>query len=161
MVRSLLVCMALVGVVVLLFAHPKGAIERPVDLGGATSDAAAAGLPVAEPTVPGSWKATSARYAPDTTEGLPTWHVGYLTSTEAAASVDVTQGATPAWIEGIVGDGAEEDGHRRVGGASWAVWDVGGSAPHGLVLARGEVTTVVSGSAPMSQLTELAEGLRG
>jgi Protein of unknown function (DUF4245) len=161
MVRSMLVVLAVVAAVVLLFARPHGRIERPVDLGGSVAQARAAGLQVSAPRLPAGWRATSARFSPDTAEGLPTWHVGYLTPDQTYAGVDVTRGATPAWVAGVVGSDAEPSGAREVGGTTWQVLDPEGSTLKGLVRAQGDVTTVVSGRASARQLGVLAAAVTG
>lgn len=161
-VRSMLAVLAVVAVVVLVFARPQGPIERPVDLAGSVADARAAGLDVAAPRLPAGWRPTGARFAPDTAEGLPTWHVGYLTPDDTYAGVDVTRGATPAWVAGVVGDeDAEASGDRDVAGTPWQVWEAPGSSVTGLVHARGDTTTVVSGRASGRQLAVLAAAVTG
>ena len=162
MVRSVLVVLVIVLVIGALAAREQGRIERPVDVPEATARAAAAGLPVAEPQVPSGWEATDARYAPDTTEGLPTWHVGYLTPAEGSAVVDVTLGATPSWVEAVVGRGAEEQGEREVGGQAWQVLeDDGDPVRTSLLREQDGVTTVVSGRADLAELEVLAGALSG
>jgi hypothetical protein len=164
MVRSLLVVIGLVAVVYLLFAHPQAQVKAPaVDVAAPTQDAVDAGLPVAVPAVPAGWRATSARYSPDTTEGLPTWHVGYLTRAKTYAGVDVAQGATPAWVEGIVGEDADRHGSRTVGGATWQLWrgqDDAGTRTS-LVRTDDQVTRVVSTTGSRADLDALAGAVRG
>ena len=162
MVRSVLVVLAIVLVLGALAAREQGRIERPVDVPDATARAAAAGLPVAEPRLPSGWEATDARYAPDTTEGLPTWHVGYLTPAEGSAVVDVTLGATPSWVEAVVGQGAEQQSEREVGGRAWQVLeDDGDPVRTSLLREQDGVTTVVSGRADLAELEVLAGALAG
>jgi len=161
MVRSVLVVLAIVLVVALLAGRQGGRIERPVDVAGATARAAAAGLPVSEPQLPSGWEATGARFAPDTTEGLPTWHLGYLTPREGSAVVDVTRGATPSWVQSVTGEG-EDQGAREVGGQTWQLIDDGDEpARLSLVREQDDVTTVVSGRARLAELEALAEAVTG
>jgi hypothetical protein len=157
MVRSLVVVLAVVAVVVLIAQPRMQRIERPVPLDEVTAQAQAAGLPVTEPQLPEGWKATGARYAPDTAEGLPTWHVGYLTPEGRYAGVDVTRGATPRWIAGASASGREV-GTRTVDGETWRLLSNGEPAERrSLVLEQDGATVLVSGTAPLEQLDLLAE----
>lgn len=161
MVRSLLVVLAVVIAVVLVSQPRTGPIERPVDVEAATQEAVDGGLPVRVPEVPDGWDPNGARFAPDTTEGLPTWHVGYVTPSGRYAGVDVTRGATPRWVGGVSSDG-REDGTRTVEGATWQQLSSGGDPERvSLVREQDGVTTVVGGTAPLEELDQLAAAVTG
>ena len=160
MVRSLLVIGVLVAVVVLAVPRPQGRIEQPVDVAAATEQARELDLDVRVPAVPEGWRPNVASFEPDPVEGLPTWSVGYLVPEDAYAGVRVTRGATPAWVDGMTGQGRPpQDGEteREVAGATWqVVVSDQGARRRSLVLVDDQQTTVVTGTAPDADLEALA-----
>ncbi|SDQ69761.1 DUF4245 family protein [Quadrisphaera sp. DSM 44207] len=161
MVRSLAVVLLVVLAVVALTQQRSGRIERPVDVAAAVQEAVAGGLPVRVPDVPEGWDPNGARFAPDTTEGLPTWHVGYVTPSGRYAGVDVTRGVTPRWLDGVTGEGREV-GTRTAAGATWQQLSAGGDPERvSLVREQDAVTTVVTGTATLEELDRLAAAVTG
>ncbi len=161
MVRSLAVIGAMVAVVYLLVPRPQGSLVQPVDVPGAAQVALAAGdVPVVLPELGQDWQVTSARR--DRPEnGFPAgWHLGYLTPEQDYAGLEVAAAPTPAWIERATSEGVPAT-TQEVSGRSWTVYE---SEPRGagqprtsLVLDDDDRVLVVTGSAVLDELVELAE----
>jgi len=161
MVRSLAVIGAMVAVVYLLVPRPQGALVQPVDVPGAAQVALAAGdVPVVLPELGQDWQVTSAR-RDRPQSGFPAgWHLGYLTPEQDYAGLEVAEAPTPAWIERATSEGVRAT-TQEVAGQSWTVYE---SEPRGvgqprtsLVLQENDRVLVVTGSAVLDELVELAE----
>ncbi len=161
MVRSLAVIGAMVAVVYLLVPMPQGTLVQPVDVRGAAQVAVAAGdVPVVLPELGQDWQVTSAR-RDRPQSGFPAgWHLGYLTPEQDYAGLEVAAAPTPAWIERVTSEGVRAT-TQEVSGQSWTVYE---SEPRGagqprtsLVLEENDRVLVVTGSAVLDELVELAE----
>jgi hypothetical protein len=120
------------------------------------------GWVISQPRLPAGWKATSVRFE-SAADGVRTWHAGYLSPDGQYFSIDQTQvgGASDNWISARTSDG-EGEGKLTAGGTTWRKLSSRnivqrslvskGSGAHGL-------TTVLSGTAPYSQLGQFAEAL--
>ena len=159
MVWSLAVVLVLVGVVVALnIAEQPDPVVRDVDYAAAVAQARArAAYAVLGPDpVPDGWRVTSARTEPDGT-GVA-WHVGLVTRADEYAAVEQTDGDRRTFVDRFV-PGSREDGTVRVAGRTWTRRDGGSTGDRALVLASGDVTTLVTGSASWGELAELARSL--
>ena len=116
---------------------------------------------IAQPQLPPGWKATSVRFAP-AGDGLRTWHVGYLSPEGNYVSIDQTQGATDEWVSAQTSDGKAE-GTIPAAGRTWQKLSSGVTIQRSLVSrgsGPGDLTTVLSGTAPYTQLEQFAATLR-
>ncbi len=159
MVRSLLIIVALVAVVVFAVPRPQGRIEQPVDVAEAVSQARAGALAVAAPTVPEGWTPNIATFGPDPQEGLPTLSLGYVQPAGTYVGVRATRGATPSWTTTVTGRGeVPPDGATvEVDGDLWQRFVGTENAERtSLLLEQDGTTYVVTGTAPVEDLTDVA-----
>lgn len=164
MVISMAVVLGFVLILLAFVPRPK-AVDRP------TIDVHLAGQqvvrettwPIVEPLGLGSeWKATNVRFT-RTTDGLRTWHAGYLYSGDTQyVSLEQTQGATASWITAETKSGAV-NGSMMIAGQKWERRGGADQAERALLLRGGtgsDLTTVVVGTAPFDQLAEFAGHLK-
>lgn len=156
LVRSLAVIGAMVAVIYLLVPRPAGTNAPPVDVPGAAEVAEAAGdVPVVVPDLGADWEVTSARRDRPGEREPATWHVGYLAPSGGYAGLEVGDDVTEAWIERVTSDGTEA-GTQDVGGTAWQVYESADPRRTSLLLEQDGRTTVVTGSAVLDDLVELA-----
>lgn len=116
---------------------------------------------ISQPQLPVGWKATSVRFTP-AGDGLRTWHVGYLSPEGNYVSMDQTQGATAGWVSAQTSDGKAE-GSISAAGRTWQKLSSRATIQRSLVSREsgsGDLTTVLSGTAPYAQLAQFAATLR-
>lgn len=163
MVLSMVVVLGFVLVLLVLVPRPKGIDQPPVNVHAAGQQVVReTGWPILEPRGLGSgWKATSVRFS-RSTDGLRTWHAGYLTpGGKAYAGLEQTSGATAAWIAAETAGGSA-DGTMTIAGRDWEKLAAAGQNRRALMHrggASGVLTTVVTGTAPYDQLAELVNRL--
>ena len=157
MVRSLAVIGAVVAVLYLLVPRPAGTSTPPVDLPGAVEVAEAAGdVPVVVPDLGADWEVTSARRDRPVDGDPATWHLGYLTPSGGYAGLEVADAVTEDWVTRVTSDGTQA-GAQDVAGTPWQVYESEQPRRTSLLLEQGGRTTVVTGSAVLDELVELAE----
>ncbi len=159
-VRDVVATLVLMGLVVggvyLLLPQPDSPITQPVDVDGAVEVAVASGdVPVLLPDLDDGWEVTSARRERATEDEPASWHVGYLTPAQEYAGLEVVDGATAAWRTRVT-SGGTEGATQDVDGTPWQVVESLDPARTSLVLEDGGRTVVVTGSAPLDELVELA-----
>lgn len=162
MVRSLVIIVGLVAVVVFAVPRPQGRIQQPVDVTTVVAQARAAGIAVDEPEVPEAWTPNIASFGPDQREGLPTLSLGFVETDGTYVGVRVTRGATPDWTRTVTGSGEESaDGATvGVGVTPWQRLTSEESAKRtSLLLDQDGTTYVVTGTAPIEDLTDVAAQL--
>jgi len=126
------------------------------------------GWAISQPQLPVGWKATNVRL--DTiTDGVRTWHAGYLSPEGSYVSIDQTAvtGDAAKWIAARTSSGQAE-GTLSAAGRTWqkaSARDVVQRSlismpPVSTVPRSGEVLTVLSGTAPYAQLAQFAETLK-
>lgn len=158
MFLSMLVITAVAGVVYLFIPHddkadPIKAVDYRVELATARR---AAPYPVAAPAgLSKDWKPTSVSYEGQAGAG---WHLGFLDP--QGRYVAVEQSTTPAkkYVPEVSHDAEDTGRTQEVAGEEWQRWE--GPKYDALVLHAEGVTTVVTGSAPMESLTEMAAALK-
>lgn len=147
--------LVLVAALVVLLPRPQEQVRQPVDVADAAAAARSAQAPHVVPDLPDGWTATSARFTPQGVDGVPTWHVGYLTPSQRYAGLEVAAGVTPGWLEEQTSEGVDA-GARDVAGVSWVERVSPDGARRSLVTERDGVTTVVTGTATLDELVVLA-----
>jgi hypothetical protein len=160
MTRSLAVIVAIVVGVILLIPRTNQVVQPALDVAGAARGAAdRAGFPLTVPQgLPDGWRSTSARLQRNT-DGVLTWHVGYLTPQGRYAGFEQAGSPTPAWEAKQVTDGKEQ-GTVAVAGVRWLVRSRTDRGVTSWVLRGSGRTTVVTGTADAAELTALAGSLR-
>jgi hypothetical protein len=120
------------------------------------------GWAISQPQLPTGWKATSVRFE-SAADGVRTWHAGYLSPDGHYVSIDQTEqaGATDNWISARTSNGQAE-GTVSAAGRTWqklSSRDIVQRSLVSRVSGAGELTTVLSGTAPYTQLAQFAEAL--
>ena len=160
MLISLSVVVGIVCVLLLLVPRVNSVTQPPLDV-GLGARAASAQLPF-QPSVPtglpDGWRATSVRTA-RSTAGVLMWHVGYQTPSEQYAAVQQGQDAPADWIRAQT-NRAPVTGTQLVAGERWTRYARQDKLQNSLVLKRGRLTTVVTGTSDFDELARLIESLR-
>ncbi|MFD4031664.1 DUF4245 domain-containing protein [Streptomyces sp. NPDC058637] len=158
MFLSMLVITALAGVIYIFIPHddtadPIKAVDYRVELATARR---AAPYPVAAPAgLSEKWKPTSVSYEGHNGAG---WHLGFLDPDGRYVAVEQSTSPARKYVP-AVSQRAEDTGSTYdVAGEAWQRWE--GPKYDALVLHAEGVTTVVTGSAPMERLAEMAAALR-
>lgn len=161
LVLSLMVLSVVVAVIYLFVPHdskadPVKPISYSVELGQARRDAP---YKVAGPEGLGAmWRATSVQYSAADPHRV-TWHIGFVDPEQQYVAVEQSNGAPAPFIAEVTLN-AHRDGSRTVsaGGQVWERWT--GKRYTALVRREQDVTTIVLGTGPDSQLTQMAAALR-
>ena len=118
---------------------------------------------ISQPQLPAGWKATNVRFA--VSGGLRTWHAGYLSPDGNYASIDQTvatgAGATSDWLSDRT-SGGQAEGNLAAAGKTWQKLSSPGIVQRSLVsrdAGPAGLVTVLSGTAPYTQLAQFAEAL--
>ena len=160
MVRSLAVVAAVVAATVLLVPRPDRAITQPVPVEKvAAQSAAQADFDLVVPDLPDGWEPNSVRLGRAGPDGALTWHVGYVTPSGGYAGLEAARDVTPGWVTEQTSEGRPDDEADTidVAGETWQLLRSTEPRRASLVIERSGVTTVVTGSALISELTLLAE----
>lgn len=161
LVLSLLVLGVVVGVIYIFVPHdskadPVRPISYSVELGQARRDAP---YKVAGPEgLSAKWRATSVTYDGADRHKV-TWHLGFVDPEQQYVAIEQSNGDPDAFITEVTLD-AHRDGNRTVaaGGQVWEHWT--GKRYTALVRKEQGVTTIVLGTGPQSQLTQMVSALR-
>lgn len=105
---------------------------------------------------PSGWRATSVEW--DAVRPDVSWHLGFLTP--EGDYVGLEQGNAPASAFVAANTPATQPGEAvRIGAESWQSLVSADGREHALVRRAEDVTTVVTGTAPLSELVAFAESL--
>lgn len=160
--RDMVLSMAAIGVVAggiwLFIPHdenhdPVKVVGYRVELDQARRDAP---YQVAAPVGLGEdWRATSVTYE-STDPRAVRWHLGFVDPKNEYAAVEQSNEAAEKFVAQKSHE-AKRVGTRTVGGETWQRYE--GHKYDALVREEGGVTTMVTGTAPMARLAELAAAL--
>ncbi|MEU4097268.1 DUF4245 domain-containing protein [Streptomyces sp. NPDC026673] len=160
--RDMVLSLAAIGVVAaviwLFIPHdenhdPVKAVGYRVELDQARRDAP---YQVAAPEGLGKeWRATSVTYQAADPKAVR-WHLGFVDPANEYAAVEQSNEAAEKFVAKMSHE-AERVGTRTVGGETWQRYE--GPKYDALVREEGGVTTMVTGTAPMARLAELAAAL--
>lgn len=118
LVRSTILVVGVVVAVVLAVPRPSSTPHHFVDVVVATRDAATTlGFAPAVPLVPQDWVATSAGVR-NSSDGVSTWHIGYLTADGHYASIEQAATVTSRWEEILDSGGTPRD-PQTIDGTLW------------------------------------------
>jgi hypothetical protein len=117
---------------------------------------------ISQPQLPAGWKATNVRFTA-AGGGFRTWHAGYLSPDGNYVSIDqtVVAGATDDWLSARTSKGQAE-GTLAAAGTTWQKLSSRATVQRSLVskgTGASGLATVLSGTAPYSQLAQFAEAL--
>lgn len=111
--------------------------------------------PVAPPTLPDGWKATSVRLTPQPAR----WHLGVLTDEGRYIGLEQSRSSEENMVERYVDEEAVRGEPVDVAGETWRTWtDEGGDTA--LTRVEGGVTTLVVGTPGRDVLVDYAASLR-
>ncbi len=155
MLVSMAVIVGLILVFLLLVPRPNTIPQRTLDVPAAARAATTdLGFAPADPALPEGWTARTANVQRGTSD-LPTWHLTYTSPSGHYVGVQQAAKATPAWEARQVTDGAEQ-GTISVGGKTWVIRSRTDRGITNWVLREPPITTVVTGTAPESELAYFA-----
>ncbi|MFI1827333.1 DUF4245 domain-containing protein [Streptomyces sp. NPDC020412] len=160
-VRDMVLSMAVIGAVVtvIYFFLPNDDSDqmKPVDYRVELVTAQrAASYPVLAPEgLSKGWKPTSVRY--DGQAGQA-WHLGFLDPEREYVAIEQSSQPYRKYVPKVTEKAANTGKTQMVNGEPWEHWT--GPKYDGLVRQHDGVTTVVTGTAPLARLTEMAESLK-
>jgi hypothetical protein len=90
-----------------------------------------------------------------------TWHAGYQSPTGNYVAIEQTKDATSGWVEAQT-NRAAKTGTTEAGGRRWDTYVRNGKVQNSLVNrgAKGQLTTIVTGTGTFPELTAFADSLR-
>ena len=154
MVRSIAVVLAVVAVILFLSYRAQPEAVREVSITDPLIVAQiSADFPVLVPTAHEGYQLTSARYE-TTKPGV--WHLGYVTPENTYVQLEQSATSDLDFIADQL-TATTKGGSRLIGTQEWTVYQ--GPEKVALVRTIGGVTTAVSGTAPLSELVEVAGSL--
>jgi len=162
MAISMVVILGVVFVWLAMVPRPNQISQPPVDVTSAARQVRRdIGWPISQPQPPQGWYPTSVRFV-RSTDGLMTWHAGYLTTAGSYVAIEQTRGATMRWVEAQTNRG-RADGTQQAGGRSWDRVNRTDKVQRSLV-DRGEsdkdLTTILTGTATWAELGTFADSLQ-
>ncbi|HET7477209.1 MAG TPA: DUF4245 domain-containing protein [Dermatophilaceae bacterium] len=162
MVISLLLVIGFVVVWLAMVPRVSQVNQPPVDVTSVARQVARdTGWAIAQPALPSGWRATSVRFV-RSTDGLMTWHAGYLSPEQEYVALEQTRGATSLWVETQTNRG-RVIGTVQVAGRPFQQVNRLDKVQRSLV-SRGagptDLTTVVTGTATFDELAQFAALLR-
>ncbi len=162
MVRSLLVILAVIGVLLLIVPRPNKLSTESVDVVQAAASAhGQLGFEPAVPkALPDGWTAVAASVQ-QATGRIPTWHLSYLTPSGRYAGIQQAAHPTQAWENHQVTDGSSRQGEHQAAGRTWLVRSRTDRGITSWVLREPEQTIVLTGTAGEQELDQLASALFG
>lgn len=172
-VRSMVISMIVIMVAVLAWVamvpRVREVSQPAVDVTSvATHVRQETGWAISQPQLPAGWKATNVRFT-SSADGVRTWHAGYLSPDGHYVSIDqtATAGATGTWVSAQTSNGQGE-GTLSAAGTTWLKLSSRDTVQRSLLSKgsaskgsdAGDLTTVLSGTAPFAQLAQFAETLK-
>lgn len=160
-VRDMVLSMTVIGIVVAVIylflpsddSDQMKAVDYRVELVTAQR---AADYPVLAPEgLSKGWKPTSVRY--DGQAGQA-WHLGFLDPEREYVAIEQSSQPYGKYVPKVTEKATNTGKTQLVNGEPWEHWS--GAKYDALVRKDGEVTTVVTGTAPLARLTEMAESLK-
>jgi hypothetical protein len=107
---------------------------------------------------PSGWRATSARF--DGQGPTVSWHLGFLTPAGQYVGLEQGNAAAAGFIRAHTA--ADQPGSPvSINGQQWQTLSSSGGSEHALLQTQRNVTTLVTGTAPLDQLRRFAASLSG
>lgn len=162
MIISMVVILAFVMVWIAMVPRVNRISRPPADVAAvATYVRDQTGWPIVEPQgLPAGWYPSSVRYVAST-DGLMTFHAGYVSPDGNYVQLEQTQGATGRWVANEIGRGRPQ-GTLRAAGQTWEKFSRTDKRTLSLVH-RGsgpkDLTTLVTGTAPYAELVAFIDTL--
>jgi hypothetical protein len=161
LIGAIVICLALIAAIWLLIQmqgegqlEPAPTIDYSDELAEAREQASY-DVWAPSPAPPG-WRATSADF--EAAGPVKSWHLGFLTPEEEYVGLEQSNGPTNDVVQQSTP--ADQPGEPvSIAGQEWQTL-TSGDGETALVLVDGEVTSVVTGTAPLNELVAFAENLR-
>lgn len=158
---ALLASLTLLGVVVLPTLLRQSDADDPAPTRDYTADLAQARAQapfdvLAPQQVPADWRATSARWLGSGPE--KSWHLGFLTGDDEYVGLEQGNAVPQSFIEEKT-QASRPGSPLEIDGEPWQTL-TDGDTETALVLSERNVTTIVTGTAPESDLVAFADSLR-
>jgi hypothetical protein len=160
MLLGVLVVLAVIALVLVAVPRRQVGAVPALDYHSQLADARRAApyrLLAPEPMLPG-WHVTAMRYDGNV-KGAATWHVGLVTASGRFAGIAQSNGSSRWFVYDQTNRGIP-NGSVTVDGVSWEKRYRTQRRVHSLVRVENGVTTVVTGTANVDELAELAGSLR-
>lgn len=162
MVLSMGAVIATVGVIMLLAWRPQEEVKQQVDYETAVASAVIAQTwPISVPkSVPSGYQATSARLEPESygAVGDVRWILGFQTSENEYVSLWQSDGPVSRVVAPAT-NSALCTSTVSINGSNWQKCEIDKPLTRAFVKTEGEVTSIVSGTAPWDELLVFAESL--
>lgn len=159
MVLSLGVVLAVVALVVLMTLRETPDAVKVVDATPVVESVRFnAPFAAVSPVPIEGWRITSARVSQPGADPFR-WHLGYYTADGRYAAAGQSDGSKRSYLEDERAGGTEA-GTVRIDGATWTVLERADGERRSLVLTTDGVTTLVTGSGDIDELTVLAKALK-
>jgi hypothetical protein len=162
MVLSMLAVIATVGVIMLLAWRPQQEVKQRVDYETAVDSAVISQTwPISIPqSLPAGYQATSARLEPESYGELGDirWIIGFQTADNEYVSLWQSDGPTRRVVAAAT-NSAPCQATESINGTTWQKCEIDKPLTRAFVKTEGELTSVVSGTAPWDELLEFAESL--
>ncbi len=162
MVLSMGAVIATVGVIMLLAWRPQEEVKQQVDYETAVASAVIAQTwPISVPkSVPSGYQATSARLEPESygAVGDIRWILGFQTPENEYVSLWQSDGPVSRVVAPATNN-ALCTSTVSINGANWQKCEIDKPLTRAFVKTEGEVTSIVSGTAPCDELLVFAESL--
>lgn len=123
LILALIATLAAVGLMLVLVPRDDSSQLERVDWAArAESLQGQAAMTLASPVLPDGWYANHADYEDDTTDGLQTWDVGFVTPANAYIGLQQVHGGNPTWLANQLAD-RPATGERTIAGHVFEVHD--------------------------------------
>jgi hypothetical protein len=122
LILALAASLGVVLLLVLVVVRPTSVATPPVDYHQLAADTqSAVSAPLADPTLPSTWKANDASFD-EGNDGVRSWYIGFITP--ATQFIGLKQGinANPTWVSTEL-DQAKLSGATTIAGITWQVYD--------------------------------------
>jgi hypothetical protein len=162
MIRSLLAIGAVLAVFFFLVPRVSSVSQPPVDVESAAKNVVrTTGWAISVPRgLPDGWQASAARYV-RSTDGLMTWHAGYVSPAGHYVALEQTRGATRGWIEAQTNRAARV-GELTAAGRTWVKFNRDTKVQRSLLDQPSDpraLATLITGDGTFEELTVLIDHL--
>jgi hypothetical protein len=162
MVLSMGAVIATVGVIMLLAWRPQEEVKQQVDYDSAVASAVLAQTwPILIPkSLPAGYQTTSARLEPESygEPGDIRWLLGFQTPTADYVSLWQSDGPVRP-VQAAATNSAICESTESINGVTWQKCETAKPLTRAYVMTKGDVTSIVSGTAPWGELLRFAESL--
>lgn len=163
LVRSLLAVGGILVVFFFMVPRVSSVSQPPVDVESTARDVArSSGWAVSVPRgLPEGWQASAARFV-RSTDGLMTWHAGFISPAGHYVALEQTQGSTEGWVEAET-NRAARTGQLTAAGKVWVKFNRDTKVQRSLLDRPQDpkaLTTLITGDGTFEELVVLVDHLQ-